>query len=109
MLLRALAARLDAVSSIGISAGAFALYHLNPPQVISTFGLGLALGFVTLRARSILPAMIVHAINNSVAIVISRDEVPPLGAWMTAHPTISLASSLLVISCGLALAAKGAA
>ena len=37
-----------AVHAIGFSAAVFALYHLLPPQMISTFVLGLLLGYLSL-------------------------------------------------------------
>jgi len=110
ILTRALTQRFQPIGAIAISALVFAVYHLLPAQIVSTVVLGLALGYLTLRANSIVPAVIVHFLNNSIAIVLSRDEVPDVRAWIDAHPPFMLVASLVLVMCGLALAAaKGAA
>jgi membrane protease YdiL (CAAX protease family) len=109
VLLHGLATRLGSAASIVISSVVFGLYHLHPPQMIATTSLGLVVGFLTLRSLSIVPAMIVHATNNLVALALSRDEVPPVSAWIGDHPGAMLASSAAVVACGLALAVKAAA
>jgi len=106
VLTRALAPRFGEVRTILISAAVFALYHLMPAQMLSTFVLGLALAFLTLRARSIVPAFIIHFINNAIAIVLSRDELPAVSRWLTAHTHMTLVGAIACIGCGLALAAK---
>lgn len=106
---RALATRLAPAIAIGISAVVFSLYHVLPAQMVSTFGLGLALAYLTLRADSVLPAMIAHLLNNTIAIVVSRDEVPGLSAWMGEHPVVMLVASSVLLGGGLAFAARGSA
>jgi len=102
---RALATRFAAVHAIGFSAAVFALYHLLPAQMISTFGLGLVLGFVTLRSDSAIPAMIAHALNNTIAVIVSREEVPGLTPWMSAHGGLMLAGTSALLAGGIAIAA----
>lgn len=109
VLAHSLARRFGAAASIATSAVVFGVYHLYPPQIVSTFALGLVLAYLTLRAVSIIPAMIVHALNNAIAIVLSRDEVPSIGNWMGSHPFVMLSSSAMLVAGGLALANKGAA
>ena len=36
--------------------------------------------------------MIAHLLNNTIAILLARDEVPELARWLDAHPTSTLAS-----------------
>jgi membrane protease YdiL (CAAX protease family) len=108
VLARALAARLGATVAIAISAATFALYHLFPPQVVSTFVLGLVLGLLAVRSRSIVPSIIVHVLNNTVAIVLARDEVPRIGTWMTDNPEVTLSGAVVLVGCGVALGAKAA-
>jgi membrane protease YdiL (CAAX protease family) len=104
---RALAKRFVPVAAIVIASIVFSVYHLLPVQIVSTFGLALALGYLTLRADSAIPAIVAHLLNNAIAIVVSRDEVPGLGAWMGAHPTVMLAGTAVVLACGLVLVARG--
>jgi membrane protease YdiL (CAAX protease family) len=109
VLVRSLAPRLGAPLAVVVGAAVFGVYHLFPPQMVSTFALGLVLGFVTLRSRSIVPAMITHALNNTVAVVLTRDTLSGLGLWIDAHPAAMLIAAIAVVGCGIGLAAKGPA
>jgi uncharacterized protein len=53
-----------AATAVIISALLFSLFHLNPWQMPATFLLGLLLGWIMIRTRNILLAIIGHAINN---------------------------------------------
>lgn len=50
-----------------VSAALFALMHGNFDQIPFTFLLGLWLGYITVAADSIWPAVIIHAINNGLS------------------------------------------
>ena len=70
---------LDGLSSQGrawrgviISALMFGASHMIPQQVFNATLLGLALGWLTLRTGSLLPAMVMHACNNALAILFAR-------------------------------------
>jgi membrane protease YdiL (CAAX protease family) len=106
VLLRGLATRLRPVLAIPISAAVFALYHLQPGQMVTTFMLGLALGFLTLRARSVVPAMIVHLINNSMALLIARDDIPSMSKWIANNPAITIVLAAVSVGTGVAITAK---
>jgi len=94
---------LHAAFAIVVSALAFSLYHLSPLQAVPTFTLGLALAYLTVRADSILPAVLAHTINNAIAITIARDEVPPLTRFLDHNPQIALAGSIALVAGGLAI------
>lgn len=104
-LMRALATKLSAWNAVGISAAVFGLYHLLPPQIIAAFFTGLALGFITLRARSVLPAMLAHLLNNVWAIVISREEIPGTASLFEDHGAALIAMAAVLTAAGFALAA----
>ncbi|HZH72195.1 MAG TPA: type II CAAX endopeptidase family protein [Mariniphaga sp.] len=53
-----------AISAVFISAVLFSLFHLNPWQMPATFILGLILGWIMIRTRNIILAIIGHSINN---------------------------------------------
>ena len=106
---RALATKFAWIHAIGFSAAVFALYHLLPPQMVSTFCFGLALGFLTLRASSVIPAMIAHLLNNTVTLVVTRHEVPGLTQWMDGHAGAMLIGTSVLLASGITLAARGAA
>lgn len=104
---RALATRFVPAAAIVLASLVFSVYHLLPAQMVSTFGLGLALGYLTLRADSAIPAMLAHLLNNTVAIVIARDTLPGVSSWMADHTAWMLALTVTLLACGLALAARG--
>jgi hypothetical protein len=55
--------------AIAISAIFFAAAHMNPAQLPHAFLIGLLLGWMYYRTDSIIPGVVYHWINNSVAYV----------------------------------------
>lgn len=53
-----------ATTAVFVSALLFSLFHLNPWQVPATFVLGLLLGWLMIRTRSIILAILGHSLNN---------------------------------------------
>ena len=60
----------NVVSAIFTTAFCFALYHLNAAQFIYQFIYGAILGVLTISAKSIIPAIITHFINNFAVITL---------------------------------------
>ncbi|MBO4659178.1 MAG: CPBP family intramembrane metalloprotease [Prevotella sp.] len=54
-------------AAIAVSAFLFALVHLNPAQMPHAFCLGLLLGWMYYRTGSIIPGIMVHWVNNTLA------------------------------------------
>jgi membrane protease YdiL (CAAX protease family) len=106
VLARAIAARYGVTVGIAVSSTTFALYHLNPPQMVSTFVLGLVLALLTLRAHSVIPAMIVHTLNNAIAVVLSRDEGEAVRDALGDHNEVVLSVALATAMGGLLLLGK---
>lgn len=52
------------VTAVFVSALLFSLFHLNPWQMPATLVLGLLLGWILIRTRSIILAILGHALNN---------------------------------------------
>ncbi len=52
---------------IGVSALIFALVHMNPAQMPHAFLIGLLLGWMYARTHSIVPGVVYHWVNNSIA------------------------------------------
>ncbi|MBU1651553.1 CPBP family intramembrane metalloprotease, partial [bacterium] len=50
----------------------FALAHFNPWWLVQILILGIVLGFISWRTNSIFPCMLVHAVNNGIAILINN-------------------------------------
>lgn len=55
----------SAWGAVVVTALAFGLFHLSVFRFFPTFALGLILGVLRVRAGSVLPAMLAHALNNS--------------------------------------------
>lgn len=105
-LLRGLASRIPPAVALVIASAMFSLYHWKPVQMLPTFTLGLVLGVLALRAGSILPSVIAHFLNNTMAIVVHRQEIEPLSRGLTEHPYVALAGfgALFVVGTAVAVA-----
>ncbi|AWI09492.1 hypothetical protein CKA38_09760 [Ereboglobus luteus] len=66
--LRGMLNRLRPWTAIVLSAVFFAVMHLNPWQAVSAFTIGLVLGWIYMRTRSVALCVFVHALNNAVAL-----------------------------------------
>jgi sodium transport system permease protein len=104
VLARALGRHLTLPAAVVISALVFALYHLSLVQALPTLSLGCLLAVIALRADSIAPTILAHAINNAIAIVLSRRDAPALGGWLDAHPFLAFTLCASITAIGLALA-----
>jgi membrane protease YdiL (CAAX protease family) len=58
--------------SLFISSFFFGLFHIDPGAIVPAFVLGLALGWVYLKARSIWPVIFAHSLHNTVAILVAK-------------------------------------
>jgi uncharacterized protein len=83
------------------SALVFAAYHVVPIQVVAVFPFGLALGYLAVRADSVVPTMIAHAINNAAGIAIARGHLGGVFDALERHPVSSLAGSIAIVVTGL--------
>ena len=64
--------RLGVGRALVISSLVFGLFHIDPGAIVPTFALGLALGWVYLKTRSIWPAIFAHGLHNTVAVLIAK-------------------------------------
>lgn len=69
-LLRALSNKIGIILGAIISAGFFALAHMQFQSIIPIFILGLILSTITIRSKSIIPAIAFHIFNNAIAFTI---------------------------------------
>lgn len=105
VLARALANQKRLVVAIVISSAVFGIYHVLPAQVVATFMLGCLLSLLTLRARSIVPAVIAHFLNNAIAIIVSREEMSAVADVMQAHPVAVLGVAVGMLTSGIVIIA----
>lgn len=68
--------RLGPGAALFLSSLLFAVAHSSIYRLLPTFTLGLLLGYCALRSRSLIPGMIIHAINNS--LLVTLVHVPDL-------------------------------
>jgi membrane protease YdiL (CAAX protease family) len=105
VLARALASQLGMIAAVGITAVLFSAYHLSLVQAGPTFNLGVAFAFLAIRADSVVPTMVAHALNNGIAVTIARNELPGLNLWFGENPTAALVLCAIATASGLALIA----
>lgn len=69
--------------AIVLSSIAFGIIHMIPQQVFSASLMGLILGIMCVRSRSLLPGIAFHVVNNSLAILSGRigPDLPDHGIW----------------------------
>lgn len=105
VLARTIASKLHIALAIAISALAFGAFHLNLAQAVPATVLGAALAFITLRADSVLPTILGHALNNLFVVLVSRVDVPLLDRAIATSPLAVFAVALAISVCGLVVAA----
>jgi uncharacterized protein len=70
------------------SAAVFGLAHLNAYQFVVAFGIGLIVGKLYERTRSLLPGILVHACYNTAVVVVASRDTPlldsPASWWLGA-------------------------
>ncbi len=71
ILLKGMAKKINPTIALVASALLFAIMHMNIPQGINAFLLGLVIGFIYLRTGSIYLSIFAHFINNLLAISLS--------------------------------------
>jgi membrane protease YdiL (CAAX protease family) len=71
ILLKGMSKKINPTLAIVLSSLFFALVHMNIPQGINAFFLGLVLGFIYLKTGSIYLSIFAHFINNFLALSIS--------------------------------------
>ncbi|MBQ7131871.1 MAG: CPBP family intramembrane metalloprotease [Oscillospiraceae bacterium] len=65
------ASKVSSIFAMVLSSFLFGLYHMNIPQFVMAFLLGMLLSYVTLKADSIIPAIVIHSLNNCISMSLS--------------------------------------
>lgn len=71
ILLKGMSKKINPTIALVVSALLFAIVHMNIPQGINAFLLGLVLGFIYLRTESIYLSIFAHCLNNILALSLS--------------------------------------
>ena len=90
------------LNSVFIGGMCFALFHASPVQTFYQFACGCAFALLAIRARSVLPCMLAHFLNNAVIIVLQACGVETAGSvfdwvpvWAAVLITVLSALSLI--------------
>ena len=87
--------------AILISATFFAILHMNPWQAVPAFFGGLFMGWAYYKTKSVIPGIIIHATNNSIAALLlffPEYEKDPLTVFGSFYYILLLVLSVLVFS-----------
>ena len=107
VLARSLGRRMSLIAAAVISGVVFSAYHLSLVQALPALTLGMLLAVIAIRADSIAPSMVAHALNNALVIAASRGALPELTGWLGRHPVAGLAGCAVVTAGGVVIAARG--
>ena len=93
-------------AAIAISSALFALLHGNLRQIPFAFGMGLMLGYAVVYSGSLIPSVIIHALNNCISVVMSYTTAnfsPAAGSVVT---LLYFAVALVIGLCGFIMLIK---
>lgn len=97
--------------AILIASAVFGIVHMNPIQIPFAFAIGLIFGWLYYRTGSVIPGMIGHFINNSIACIqmalLSKEELnTPTIEWLGEGATYALFAISLAVTIGMFLYLK---
>ena len=72
LILRGLLQKTSPAVAIAVSAAFFAVLHMNPWQALPAFLLGVLFGYVYYKTGSLKLTMLMHCVNNTMAVVFSK-------------------------------------
>lgn len=94
-------------TAIILSALLFGLLHLNIEQFFYATLIGLLLGYITTISENIIPAMIIHFMNNAMSVVMGFSSFHKLGleigfnyinSWLQSSPLLGMLFVILLIA-----------
>jgi membrane protease YdiL (CAAX protease family) len=95
-----------------LSAAIFAVIHINPAQMPAAFAIGLLFAWLYYRSHSLLPGILMHILNNSLAVWLQRsfpgaDTLDQLLSPVVYYTLLTLAVVLFVAAVRYARRKKG--
>ena len=99
------------LNAILIASAIFGIVHMNPIQIPFAFAIGLIFGWLYYRTGSVVPGIIGHFINNSIACLqmatLTEEEFNTKTIeWLGAGPTYALFALSLIVMIGMFLYLK---
>jgi membrane protease YdiL (CAAX protease family) len=88
------------------SSAIFGIIHMNPAQILFAFAIGLIFGWLYYRTGSLVPGIVGHFINNSIACiqmaVMTQEEINTKTIdWLGEGPTYALFAISFAIMIGM--------
>ncbi len=92
--------KFSAGKAILYSALIFGIFHINPAQIIPATFVGLLLGWLYYKTRSLVPGITVHILNNGLSVALSRmfpdaDSLLDIMGWPLYVASILLAVAVI--------------
>jgi sodium transport system permease protein len=101
---RSLAPRLGSARAVVLTAVAFGLFHLSIYRFVPTTLLGVVLGVIAQRSRSLWPAIVFHATSNAAIVVLARfvqSERMPADGRLVVVAALTLVAGLWLAGLGV--------
>ncbi len=106
VLLHGLKREKSAIKAVMLSAVAFMLMHMNVVQVVFQFALGVLSGFIAIKAKRLLPCILLHASANALALAMQLTPFAAVLAGCEAWLCDNIAAAVF-ITLGLLAAGGG--
>ena len=72
----------DITRAVLVTSLFFAMIHFNPFWTIQIYLLGVILGFLAWKTKSVIPSIILHSVNNGTAFLLSIYDDPALHFYL---------------------------
>jgi hypothetical protein len=92
----------DPTRAILVTSLFFTLVHMNPFWAIQIYLLGIVLGFLAWKTGSIIPGIILHALNNGLALFFfkAKDSIDPVYLWGGHVSPLFLIPAIMILVLG---------
>ncbi len=96
---KALLAEYEPTKAILISGIIFGVFHLNPAQAVPAALTGIILAWMYYRTASLVPCILVHILNNSVAVYLNLryPEVKTMHEWVGNNATYLILTGIAAV------------
>ncbi len=104
VLLHGMKREYSALKAVMLSAVAFMLMHMNVVQVVFQLALGVTSGFVAIKAKRLLPSMLLHASANALALAMQLTPFAKIlsgcEAWLCKNVAAAVFITLALFAAG---------
>ncbi len=88
----------DITKAVLVTSLGFAMIHLNPGWIIQIYLLGVILGYLAWKTGSIVPGLILHALNNGLALILQnlQSSLESIYIWKSHVSPLFLAAAIFI-------------